>query len=122
VTDYRDGNQRGAVQRAIQDALDKPPSVLTAMPMPDRQVFVPVPPDHDRKTAEATKSMDTKLSDLVDAMHQTIEINQQAQAAAAQSERFSRRMSVTSLWVAIGSLAAAVASIVVAIIALTTGH
>lgn len=108
MKDFEDLQPLGAsaIARAIQ-----------SMP-PVTPVYVSALPDHDRKTAEATKSMDAKLSDLVDAMHQTIEINQQAQAAAARSEKFSRRMSVASLWVSIGSLAAAVGSIVIAIVAL----
>lgn len=117
MTKLGDDGYQGIVARASQDALASISSDLLHSGGGPAAYVLPIP-DHDRETARATKSMDTKLSDLVDAMNQTIRINQQAQEAAARSERFSRRMSVASLWVSIASLAAAVGSIVVAVVAL----
>jgi hypothetical protein len=66
--------------------------------------------------------MSEYLEQLTKAMHASLELNAQTQATAGRSERFTKRMSVASLWVSIGSLAAALASIVIAVVALLSNH
>lgn len=86
-------------------------------------IVVPLRPDHEARTASATQSMDQRMADLVDAMHRSLVLNQEARDAAARTEVFTRRMSHASLWVSIVSLLAALGSLGVAVLALNiTGH
>ncbi|WP_243226697.1 hypothetical protein [Microbacterium sp. CIAB417] len=67
-----------------------------------------------RSTATAAAATAERMSSLIDAMGTQLELAKQARADAARSERFTRIMAWCSLFVAVASLGAAVAAIVVA--------
>lgn len=84
-----------------------------------RKIGLSVPPSFfdtdDARTARNTAEMASYIADLAELTRQNLELNVQAQANAIDTERFTRRMAVGSLWVSIASLVAAFASLAVSL-------
>ena len=78
-----------------------------------------------RQTASMAEALDTmrgQMAALVDATVANVELSREARHDNREAQKATHRMSVASLWVAIGSLALAAVSVVTAIIALTAGR
>lgn len=84
-----------------------------AMAQADANADVRRTEGHTRVTADA-------MVELVEAMQKSLELSEEMRAGTERVERFTRRMSVASFWVAAASLAAAIGSLVLAALALAT--
>lgn len=72
------------------------------------------------RTADAAEETAEYMSQLLLAMQRSVELNEQSRKDSERVERFTRRISWASLWIAIGSTAIALGSLVVALVALTS--
>lgn len=65
------------------------------------------------RAADAAESTDQRMANLVEAMEAQLELAKATQASADAAQRFSKWISISSLIVAVASLGAAVAAVVV---------
>lgn len=70
--------------------------------------------DSPQRTAEHTEAMANYTSQLLEAMRQSVKLNEETRQANQRTEIFTRRMTVASFIVSLASLGAAVASMILA--------
>lgn len=71
--------------------------------------------DTARRAARAAESTDEHIQRLVDAMETQLDLAKASQISSESAQKFSRWISISSLIVAVASLGAAIAAIVVTV-------
>jgi hypothetical protein len=104
----------------------KPANIMSELKIPEpldiyRQQFEDFdfePDPSPQQTAANTELMARYTADMLAAMRAQLELNVEQTATAKRVEDFTRKISLASLWISGASLAAAIGSIVIAVIAL----